>query len=223
MAKHLRRLASTTVSALAFCVLLVPVSAQAAEAPAASGNGSPGVSPAQRAAWQKADAEGLAVTTAARALAPYLVRATDGTLSLKAPSAVLARLPSKYVDELTVGIVALNAKVSGGELQTTEAGTVFDPKMVSFTFQGGWSGFGQDWWHSYWCLKHNDIVYMNLGWWWDISTFGVAVITALSGPVGLGLGVVYVFKAWMTADDHGNGSCLNAGHWPPPNLWVSSQ
>ena len=223
MRRHLRRLASITFGALAFCVVVMPLTAQAAVAPTASSNGSPGVSPAQKAAWQRATAEGLAVTATAHALAPYLVRQPDGTLTLDAPAAVVDRLPSKYVGELSVGLRALNADVTAGKLQTTAAGAVFDPKTVGFTFQGGWSGHGQDWWHIYWCLSHSDIVALNAGWWWDISAFGNGVIAALSGPVGAGLGVVFLFKGWMTADDHGNGSCMNFGHWPPPNIWVTSQ
>src|SRR5260370_39366188 len=80
MNRHLRRLASITIGVLTFCVLVVPLTAQAAVAPAASGNGRSPVSPAQKAEWQRATAEGLAITATARALEPYLVRAPDGTL-----------------------------------------------------------------------------------------------------------------------------------------------
>jgi hypothetical protein len=188
-----------------------------------SGN-SPTISSTQRAAWQRAGVEGQAVTAAARALAPYLVRRPDGTLSLDAPAAVVDRLPSKYVGELSAGLRTLNAKVMAGELQTTAAGAVFDPRTDSLTLQGGWSGYGQNWWHSYICLSHYDVGRMTNFGWWAMSAAGIAAIGAFSSVFGAAIGIVVsLFGGWMYLADKGNGSCLNMGHWPPPNMWVTSQ
>lgn len=163
------------------------------------------------------------VMATASALGPYLVRHPDGTLGLNPPAEVVNRLPASDVQTLTSGLNALNRRIAAGQLQTTAGGAVFDPKAVGLMFQGGWSGIGQDWWHSYWCLNHNDLVAANNGWWWDLSAAGIGVIAYLAGPIGAAMGIVYVFKAWMTAVDRGNGSCLNEGHWPPPNIWVTGQ
>jgi hypothetical protein len=218
MSRHLKRLALITIWSLALVVLVVPLTAQAAAAPTASNGGSSGMTPSQKAAT----AEGLAFTATVQALTPYVVRESDGTLSLAAPAAVINRLPSKYVGELTLGLGVLNAKVAAGDLRTTAAGSVFDPRSDSLMLQGGWSGHGWAWWGEYWCLSHNDIVYMNNGWWWDIGAGGIAVIAALTGWVGAALGIVYIYKGWMTAFDYGNGSCLNYSRISGP-MWVTPQ
>jgi hypothetical protein len=213
MVRYLKFLASGAGGALALFLLAVPAAAQSAATPESAGHVS---SP------PSAQVDGTALTAAARTLAPYLVRNLDGTLRLEAPSTVVNSLPSKYVQELTAGLGVLNAKVASGELQTTGGGAVFDPRSDTLMLQGGWSGHGIAWWGQYWCLSHNDIVYMNAGWWWDISAAGIGVIAYLSGGVGAALGIIYVYKAWMTAADHGNGSCLNYS-WVGGPMWVTSQ
>jgi hypothetical protein len=173
MGRHLWRLASVTAGALAAFALAVPMTAQAAVSPAPSGGGSTGVSASQKAAWQAATADGLALTATVQALAPYVVRAPDGTLSLDAPAAIVNRLPSTYVGRLTLGLGVLNAKVTAGELRTTAAGGVFDPKSDTLMLQGGWSGHGIAWWGQYWCLNHSDVDAMYNGWWWDLTGAGI--------------------------------------------------
>ena len=223
MIRYLKRLTSAAGSALVLFVFLVPLTAQAA-APGTESPGKPRVTPKQAAAWQRANAEGAGITRTARTLERYLVRQPDGTLKLDAPAAVVSQLPEVYVARLTTALGATNAKVARGALQTTEAGAVFDPKTDGLTFQGGWSGYGQDWWHHYYCLSHEDLQFLLSGQFTFASLFGIAVISAMSGAFGLATAAVGgVFGWWMFTADTGNGSCLNAGHWPPPNMWVTGQ
>jgi hypothetical protein len=224
LAKYLKHLAVGAGGALAVFVFLVPLSADAAVGPVAPSPAGTAMSPAQVAAMQAADAEGAAVTAAARALGPYLVRHPDGTLSLNAPPAVVHVLPAKYVEELTVGLVALNAKVLAGQLQTTAAGAVFDPKADALIFQGGWTGHGSDWWHDWYCLNHNDVQRMTNFGWWTLGAGALAVLALFAATLSLVISaVVFIYGGWMYLADHGNGSCMNFGHFPPPNIWVTSQ
>jgi hypothetical protein len=160
----------------------------------------------------------------AATLGPYVVRLPDGALTVTAPAGVVDRLPASDVQALETGLQAVNARIAAGQLQATTAGAVFDPKSTGFMLQGGWSGFGQDWWHSYWCLSHSDIYRMTNWGWWTISGAGLTALTYFAAVIGLAAAVVvYLYAGWMYLADNGNGSCLNAGHWPPPNLWVTSQ
>jgi hypothetical protein len=220
----LKRLATGAGGALTLVFLLLPLSVQAAAGPVESSNVGPAPSPAQAAAWQAADKEGAAITAVAAVLGPYLVRHSDGTLSLNAPPAVIQQLPAKYVGALNAGLLAVNARVVAGQLQTTPAGAVFDPRSDGLTFQGGWTGSGSDWWHSWYCLNHNDVVRMENVGWWTLGTGALIVLGLLSTVLGAAVGiVVYTYGGWMMVDDKGNGSCLNFGHFPPPNIWVTSQ
>jgi hypothetical protein len=226
MSRHLKRLASITVWSLALVVLVVPLTAQAAAAPTASNDGTPGVTPSQKAARASATAEGLAFLATAQALAPYVVRESDGTLSLDAPGAAVNGLQPKYVSELRAGLRVLNAKVAAGELQTTEGGAVFDPKADSLNVQGGWTGHGYSWWGQYWCLSHTDLWrlhnYLTSGstLWLTGSILGL--IAAIPGTYGLVAVFIGLYFYWMLSVDYGNGSCLNAS-WAGGPLWVTSQ
>ena len=142
-----RRLASTWLStfpAIATLLLLIVLS-PAAYASAPSQALGAGTSE-QRAAWQKASAEGAGLIATARTLDVYLVRHPDGTLSLNAPTAVVNKLPARFVGALTAGLKLLNARVVASELQTTSAGAVFRLNDDPLTFQGGWTGHGWAWW-----------------------------------------------------------------------------
>ena len=159
---------------------------------------------------------------AARFLEIYLVRNPDGTLSLNAPASALAKVPSKYVGVLTVGLNVLNEKVAAGALQTTAAGAVFAPGADPLVFQGGWTGHGTAWWGQYWCMSHWDLV--NLGNYpnWVYGGAAMAVLAVIPGTFGLVAVFVAVYWAWMAWADHGNGSCIN-GSWAGGPLWVTSQ
>jgi hypothetical protein len=118
----------------------------------------------------------------------------------------------------------LNLKISTGQLLTGSEGAVFNPKTSSFAFQGGWTGYGRNWWHAYACLNHNDVqILTNYGY----NQLGGAALLALGffgGIIGFAISfVALVYSGWFYLADRGNGSCLNFGSWPPPNIWVSSQ
>ena len=166
----------------------------------------------------------MAITAAARTLAPYLVRNLDGTLRLEAPPGVVNSLSANYVQELTAGLGVLNAKVASGELQTTGAGSVFDPKADRLFLQGGWTGYGRDWWHDWYCLSHDDVYRLTNFGYWSLTTAGLIVLARLAADLSVVLGVViYLYSGWLYVADKGNGSCLNFGHWAWPNVWVTSQ
>jgi hypothetical protein len=205
--------------ALALCIALTPMTGQA---PA------PRVVPAHVSALPGlslySSARVASLTTTARTLETYLVRNPNGTLSLNAPASVINGLPAMDVQALGTGLNALNLKISTGQLLTSSAGAVFNPKTAGFAFQGGWTGYGQNWWEAYLCLSHYDIQRMTNFGWWAMTGAGIAAISAFSSVIGAAIGIVVgLYAGWMYLADNGNGSCLNFGHWPPPNIWVSSQ
>lgn len=205
--------------ALALVLALMPTASQAPAARVA-----PGLAQSQPATSLYSSAQAVSLTTTARTLEPYLVRQANGTLTLNAPANVINGLPGADVQALGLGLNALNSRIAAGQLQTSSAGAVFDPKTVSFTFQGGWSGFGRDWWHDYLCLSHYDVGRMTNFGYWAMTGAGIAAIAAFSNVIGAAIAIVVgLYSGWMYLADHGNGSCLNFGHWGPPNIWVTSQ
>ncbi len=217
MVRYLKFVASGVGWAVALFVLAVPASAQSAATPEATShvNSRP-----------SANVDGAAITAAARTLAPYLVRNLDGTLRLEAPPAVLNRLPSNSVQQLTAGLGVLNVKLAAGELQTTAAGAVFDPKADRLLLQGGWTGHGYTWWGQYWCISHGDLRALNnwatTGGNWLLTSAILGLIAAIPGTSGLVAVFMATYGWWMISVDYGNGSCLN-GSWAGGPLWVTSQ
>jgi hypothetical protein len=228
MGRYLGRCVVCASGALALCLVFVQMTGtgQVARAAPASARteAQQAVAPTLPATRQKASANGTSLLTTARTLEPYLVRQANGTLSLTAPASVVNRLPAPDVQALASGLNALNASIAAGELRTTPAGAVFNPTTDRLMLQGNWSGFGQDWWHAYLCLSHNDVIRMTNFGWWSMSAAGIAALSAFSSVLAAAIGtVVALYGGWMYLADHGSGSCLNFGHWPPPNMWVTSQ
>ena len=192
--------------------------------PAPAARVTPAAAPSHMTISQYSSAQEASLIGTARTLEPYLVRHSDGSLSLNAPATVVSRLPSADVRALGSGLDALNLSIAAGELQTGSAGAVFDPKADRLMLQGGWTGYGQDWWHFYVCLSSYNIQRMTNFGWWAMTGAGIAAISAFSNVYGAAIAVVVgLFGGCMYVADHGNGSCLNFGHWPPPNIWVTSQ
>jgi hypothetical protein len=205
--------------ALALVVALMPMTAQA---------------PATRTAPEKAHSQpasslytstrAASLATTARTLEPYLVRQANGTLTLNAPANVLNGLPAGDVQALGTGLNALNTTIASGALRTNRAGAVFDPNTDRLTLQAGWTGFGQDWWHGYYCLSHEDLQKMTRYGVAGLTSVAIVVIARLAKLLGFAIAVVVgLYTSWMDLADNGRGSCLNLGHWPPPNAWVTSQ
>jgi hypothetical protein len=205
--------------ALALFLALTPTTSQAPAVRVA-----PGPAQSQPAISLYSAAQAASLTTTAQTLEPYLVRQANGTLTLNAPANVISGLPVADVRALGTGLNAVNAKIAAGQLQTSSAGAVFDPKTDRLAFQGGWTGYGHDWWHDYACLNHNDVqrlAHYGLN---QLSNAALLALAFFGGVIGFAISLVaLVYSGWMYTADHGNGSCLNFGHWPPPNIWVTSQ
>lgn len=196
--------------------------------PLTAGHGAPQAGPASNGKTQAVTAEARGqystIMSSAAALGPYVVRMPDGTLQLEAPVTVVSRIPSNDLVRLRYAIATTNSEIRSGTLETAPSGAIVEPGFNHLNFQGGWSGYGRDWTHMWWCLSHSDIVKMENWGWWTISGAGLTALTYFAGVIGVAVTVVVgAYGGWMALADHGNGSCLNIGFWPPPNAWVTSQ
>ena len=224
MNRFIGRLVSGIGGALVLSLVLMtsPAAAAPAASVAAPSQVRSAASPAQVATWQRAAAQGLSLMTTARALERYLVRQPNGTLSLKAPAKVISRLPANEVQTLLGSLALVNKKIAAGELRTTTAGSVYDPKADQLTLQGGWTGYGSTWYSMYYCFSHAAL--MSLGNYpnYVYAAAVMTVIAVIPGVNGLVAVFVALYWAWLAWADHGNGSCLNVSRLGGP-MWVTSQ
>ena len=200
-------------------VFVVPLTAGRLAADGKTSGGGPA-----RVAASGAEDPYSTIMSSAKTLGPYVQRMPDGTLRLEAPTSVLSGIPSEDLVRLRIAVATTNTEIRSGMLATAPSGVILEPGVDRLNLQGGWSGYGRDWTHMWWCLSHSDILKMENWGWWTMSGAALAALTYFAGAIGLAASVVVgVYGGWMALADKGNGSCLNIGFWPPPNAWVTSQ
>jgi hypothetical protein len=222
------RIRKLLLSALVASTLLA-VSVGQGGAVAASGDGlaTPGsLSSHQQTAFDVSEKAALGYQATVRALDPYVVRSSDGTLSLNPTRQVARQVNSTYLAQLRAGLKILNRQIAAGTLRTTQDHRVYDAADTTLSIQGGWSGHLNYWWGVRYYLKELDTLHLEgaLAMGASAATLGV-IICGATGVGALVFGVIAAVLGfgvgWMVYVDNGNGIIVNAPY--VGGIWLQGQ